>query len=209
MAPSESLAVVEPMRLADVPTVAAIERWVFASPWSPNAFAYDLTRRRDACYLVARYLPWVQPGPVGAADRNCDPSIMGYAGGWFIIDEAHIATIAVRPEWRGRGVGELLFSGLLRWAMTQGASYALLEVRVSNIAAQHLYAKYGLEVVGRRRRYYTDNHEDALLMTVAELNSPAYAERLAVREAALAARLRETLSMPPVLQPLAPVPVAY
>lgn len=201
------LAVVEPMRMADVSTVAAIEQWVFTSPWSPNAFSYDLTRRRDAYYLVARYLPWAQREQPGH-DRACDPSIMGYAGAWLIIDEAHIATLAVRPEWRGRGIGELLFAGLLHWAVAQNAAFAMLEVRVSNVTAQNLYIKYGLQVVGRRKHYYADNREDALLMTAEQLTAPAYTTLLADHERALAARLQQTLLVPPVLQPLAPVAIA-
>ena len=191
------------MRVADLPTVVAIERQVFTSPWSMQAFLFDLTRRRDAYYLVARYLPWAAEGQASdRADPQYDASIMGYAGAWFLVDELHIATLAVRSEWRGRGVGELLFAGLLRWAIAQGADFATLEVRASNAVAQRLYAKYGLELVGRRKRYYADNREDALLMTAERLSSPAYAELLEAHERALLLRLRQTLTPAPELQPL-------
>jgi ribosomal-protein-alanine N-acetyltransferase len=194
------------MRVADLSTVVAIERQVFTSPWSAQAFLFDLTRRREAHYLVARYLPWAADDqPSGKPGPPCDPSIMGYAGAWFVVDEVHIATLAVRPEWRGRGIGELLFVGLLRWAIAQGADFATLEVRVSNTIAQRLYTKYGLELVGRRRRYYADNREDALLMTAEQLSSPTYAELLDANERALLARLNQSLATPPELQPLCAV----
>ncbi len=197
---------IEPMQMSDLPTVAAIEQRIFSSPWSPHAFAYDLRRRREAHYLVARYLPWALREGAPVSDLGpIDRSIMGYAGAWFVIDECHIATLGVRPEWRGRGVGELLLSGLLQWAAGGGALYATLEVRVSNLVAQRLYAKYGLQVVGRRRRYYADNNEDALLMTTDQLGTPAYAALLDERQNALLARLQQTLAPPPALQSLEPV----
>lgn len=206
MQASAPRALLEPMELTDVPTVAAIEQRVFTSPWSPYAFVYDLRRRREAHYLVARYAPWAlrQGSPVSELG-GIDRSIMGYAGAWLVIDECHIATLGVRPEWRGRGVGELLLAGLLRWAAAQGAQYATLEVRVSNQVAQRLYAKYGLEVVGRRRRYYADNNEDALLMTTDRLGAAEYAALLDEHQRTLQARLEQTLVNPPALQPLEPV----
>jgi len=194
---------IEPMRVADIPTVAAIERQVFTSPWSAQSFLFDLTRRRNACYLVARYLPWVAAAPPpGAPNSQVDRSIMGYAGAWFAADEAHIATLAVRPEWRGRGLGEMLFVETLRWAIAHGADFAMLEVRVSNVIAQQLYAKYGLQLVGRRKRYYADNREDALLMTAERLSAPTYAKLLDAHERALLARLEHSLAPAPQLQPL-------
>ncbi len=206
MQASAPRALLEPMELTDVPTVAAIEQRVFTSPWSPYAFVYDLRRRREAHYLVARYGPWAlrQGSPVSELG-GIDRSIMGYAGAWLVIDECHIATLGVRHEWRGRGVGELLLAGLLRWAAAQGAQYATLEVRVSNQVAQRLYAKYGLEVVGRRRRYYADNNEDALLMTTDRLGAAEYAALLDEHQRTLQARLEQTLANPPALQPLEPV----
>ena len=91
--------------------------------------------------------------------------MLGYAGLWLLIDEAHISTIAVAPEWRGRGLGELLLASLLERAISIGADVATLEVRASNLVAQNLYRKYRFTVVGVRKGYYTDNFEDALVMT--------------------------------------------
>ena len=106
-----------------------------------------------------------------------------------MVDEAHIATIASHPEWRGRGVGELLLLNMLRVAQQIQAINTTLEVRVSNQAAQNLYRKYNFEEVGRRKAYYQDNREDALIMTVTVFQTQAYAERLDVLEEDLRARL--------------------
>jgi ribosomal-protein-alanine N-acetyltransferase len=181
------------MVLADVPPVAAIDQLSFALPWSEASYRYELTQNEHSHFFVAlaqpgrsrkpaeapgpaawlarlarRLGPAVRPGP-GPSPNGARP-VVGYAGYWFVVDEAHISTIAVHPEWRGRGVGEHLLVHLLGQALDLGAVAATLEVRVSNTAAQNLYRKYGFEQVGRRRRYYRDNGEDALLMTAAMRN---------------------------------------
>ena len=92
--------------------------------------------------------------------------IVGYAGMWNISGEAHVSTIAVHPDWRGQGMGEVLLNGLLNLAVALDAEYSILEVRVSNDPAQALYRKYGYEVVSRRKNYYRDNNEDAYLMNM-------------------------------------------
>ena len=92
------------------------------------------------------------------------PPILGFAGMWILYDEAHITTIGVDPQHRGRGLGELLLVDLFAEALRRGASWLTLEVRVSNAAAQELYRKYGFDVQGTRRRYYSDNNEDAYIM---------------------------------------------
>ena len=92
--------------------------------------------------------------------------MVGYAGFWLIVDEAHIGTIAVHPLWRQRGLGEKLLVTLLRQARELGAVLATLEVRPGNQAAQRLYRRHGFAEVGQRKRYYQDNGEDALLLTV-------------------------------------------
>ncbi len=91
--------------------------------------------------------------------------VAGFVGYWHVVDEAHISTIAVHPKWRGSGVGEQLLRATLEHALSLGAQMATLEVRVSNAAAQNLYRKYHFEEVGRRKNYYRDNGEDAVLMT--------------------------------------------
>jgi ribosomal-protein-alanine N-acetyltransferase len=98
--------------------------------------------------------------------------VIGFAGYWFIIDEAHISTLAVHPDWRGRGMGQVLLRALLREAAWRGALSATLEVRRGNRVAQRLYERHGFAVVGRRLGYYSDNGEDALLMTTHEFDFP-------------------------------------
>jgi len=95
--------------------------------------------------------------------------VVGYIGFWYVVDEAHISTLAVHPAYRGRGIGAQLLAAMLREAAGLGARLATLEVRVGNLAAQRLYLKFGFEEVGRRPAYYRDNAEDALLMTLAPL----------------------------------------
>jgi len=141
------------MTLDDIPAVAAIDRASFPLPWSEGSFRSDLTAN-PAAYLI------VAERPTG----NGEP-IAGYAGYWLVIDEAHLSTLAVDPERRRRGIGQELLEEAMRQAARQGAQLMTLEVRVSNEAAQRLYEKLGFRIVGRRRRYYKDNLEDALLMT--------------------------------------------
>jgi ribosomal-protein-alanine N-acetyltransferase len=161
-----------PMELADIPQVAAIDRLSFPQPWSEQSYRFELVDNRNAHFIVA-----LAPNPNGARGLWKQlwggwPArrVVGYAGFWFVVDEAHINTIAVHPEWRRRGIGERLLVKLLAQARGLGAATATLEVRVSNLAAQQLYQKYRFEEVGRRPHYYRDG-EDALLMTI-RLNAP-------------------------------------
>ena len=156
------------MELADLPQVLELDRLSFPLPWSRTSFEHELTLNPASHLFVL-----ADPAAVGAPDwlgrwRGESPArkIVGYAGFWLIVDEAHISTIAIRPEYRGQGLGEQLLVGLLRQALKLGAVLATLEVRVSNHVAQNLYRKYGFAEVGRRKHYYKDNGEDALLLTV-------------------------------------------
>jgi len=162
---------IEPMRMADLPEVEAIERASFTTPWPPNAYRSELSENRLASYLVARI-----------GDR-----VVGYAGMWLMVDEAHITTFAVHPSWRRRRIGERLLLAMLDLAATRRAREATLEVRVSNLAARRLYEKYGFRPVGVRPRYYSDDGEDALVMTTEPLASPSMQRRLAALRAALEA----------------------
>jgi ribosomal-protein-alanine N-acetyltransferase len=116
-------------------------------------------------------------------------TLAGYAGLWLMVDEAHITTIGVRPQYRGRGYGELLLVTLVEVALDINARWLTLEVRVSNGAAQNLYRKYGFRDAGTRKRYYTDNNEDALIMWTDELHSRAFQERYRQLKERLMARL--------------------
>lgn len=149
--------VVEPMSLDDVGAVHEIERLSFSTPWPAYAFEQELRGNRLARYLVAR-----------AGDR-----IVGFAGVWMMVDEAHVTTFGVHPEWRRQGIGRQLLLNLAELAIAIGARRMTLEVRVSNDAAQGLYGAFGFEIAGRRPRYYSDDGEDALIMTTPDLDSEA------------------------------------
>ena len=94
------------------------------------------------------------------------PKVIGMAVVWFIIDEVHIATIAVMPEYRGRKIGQKLLAVLLKDAVMAGAQHAFLEVRETNLAARSMYQKFGFQEVGKRPHYYSDTQEDAVLMNL-------------------------------------------
>lgn len=149
------------MRLLDIKTVMAIEKAVFPTPWKASAYEYEITRNRLANYQALTILQGDRPA-----------QLIGYAGYWILADEAHVSTIAVDPEWQGRGLGELLLLNMLERAFSQRARIATLEVRRTNSAAQGLYEKYGFNLVGERKRYY-QGKEDALIMTTGSLD-PEY-----------------------------------
>jgi ribosomal-protein-alanine N-acetyltransferase len=168
-APPERIAI-EPMTLADLPAVQSIEQASFSTPWPPHAYRSELETNRLAQYVVAR----------------AGGEVVGFAGIWLMVDEAHVTTFAVAPEWRRRRVGERLLLALLDLAVARRASEATLEVRLSNLPARRLYEKFGFRPVGLRPRYYSDNGEDALIMTTEALGSPAMVERVRLRREALA-----------------------
>jgi [ribosomal protein S18]-alanine N-acetyltransferase len=161
--------VIEPMRLEDLPAVHAIEEASFTAPWPPHAYRSELESNRLAHYLVAR-----------AGD-----TIAAYGGMWLMVDEAHITTFAIHPAWRRQRIGERLLLAFLDLAIDRGAREATLEVRLSNLPARRLYEKYGFRPVGLRPRYYSDDNEDALIMTTEPLKEPAMRERIAGLRTAL------------------------
>jgi ribosomal-protein-alanine N-acetyltransferase len=140
----------------------------------------------------ATLLPWVRHGSEEDLNGNGHEQVYplsGYAGLWLMVDEAHVTTIGVHPAHRGHGAGELLFLGLADIAQEMRAVRLSLEVRVSNLPAQALYRKYGLEIAGVRRRYYSDNGEDAYIMWSEPISSPEYKNRIARLRAQLATRM--------------------
>lgn len=139
---------VDRMTLEDLEQVLTVERLSFPTPWSRRAFITELTENGYACYLVVRK---------GA-------QVLGYAGIWLILDEAHVTNVAVHPDQRGKGIGHLLMAEIVRRCEERGCSRITLEVRRSNQIAQHLYASFGFVSRGVRKGYYTDNHEDAFIM---------------------------------------------
>ncbi len=157
------------MRAVDVPAVMEIERASFEAGWPATAFERELSQNQMARYIVAEW----------AGGQGRARSIAGFAGLWLMLDEAHVVTVAVLPHLRGRGIGRLLVHGLIGLARDSAMAVATLECRVSNEVARRLYAGYGFYEVGVRKRYYSDNQEDAVIMTTEELASPAYEQRLA------------------------------
>jgi [ribosomal protein S18]-alanine N-acetyltransferase len=121
-------------------------------------------------------------------------AVIGFAGMWLAFDEAHITTIGVEPAQRGRGLGELLLLCMFDEAVGRNANWLTLEVRVTNTAAQALYRKYGFTAHGTRKRYYSDNNEDALIMWSPALGEPEYRGEVESRRAALARRLGDRLA---------------
>ncbi len=177
------------MTTDDIPHVIAIENESFPVPWPAKVYRNELTRNARAHCLVLEMDASTQPAKDGkVSPARCTGSCVGYGCFWLMEGEARVSTLAVAPPWRCRGLGELLLLALIDEANSVGAELLALEVRVSNRVAQRLYAKYGLGIVGRRKRYYTNNGEDALIMTV-ELLGKAYQARLAQRKATLFSRL--------------------
>ena len=183
---------VEPMTLGDIGQVIKIEQMVFRAPWSARAYHYEITKNDHSTMLVVR--------PAGAPRNSIahlrhrlglarPAPLLGYAGFWLLVDEAHICTIAVHPHWQGRGLGELLLVSLFEQAILLGAQRATLEVRVSNNTALYLYLKYDFEIVSRRKRYYTDNNEDAYIMTTPPFETASFQANLDCRLRQLHARL--------------------
>lgn len=160
-----------PMTLSDTARVHEIDRMSFALPWSERSYRFELTENKKSVTWVAEAVP-----QEGAAEQ---PLVVGMIVIWAIIDEAHVATIATHPDYRGHGIGRrLLATGLLA-AYERGARLAYLEVRHSNLTAQNMYEKFGFEAVGLRPRYYKDNNEDAILMTLPAIDPLRLKEILA------------------------------
>jgi [ribosomal protein S18]-alanine N-acetyltransferase len=148
--------VVGPMRHEDVGAVHEIERLSFRTPWPAYAFEQELKNNRLARYVVAR----------------AGEQVVGFAGIWLMVDEAHVTTFGVHPDWRRQGIGRQLLLNLVELSVTIGARRMTLEVRLSNGPAQSLYRTFGFEDAGRRHAYYTDDGEDALIMTTPDLSDP-------------------------------------
>lgn len=186
----------------DIAEVVEIEKEAFSPMWVSSPFKRDLSNKR-ACYLVACLesfddagsAPNSQPleaedagrswlsrvtGRLGLGGNAPEPpppenyAIVGYVSVWYQGDEAHITEIAVRGSFRGNGIGELLLIGSLRAAVEYGSHVMTLEARVSNFIAQRLYEKYSFKSVGIRKGYYSDNREDAVIMTTTPIGTQEY-----------------------------------
>lgn len=203
---------VEPMELEDIPQVLEVDRESYTLPWPASAYRREVLHNRNARYIVLRHQPdgeveltpdqhdhrprlplpffrW----PLKSGDSHVARTgrIIGYAGMWLMVDESHITTIAVREQWRGKGLGELLLASLIETASELGVERMTLEVRVSNEAAQSLYRKYGFSQAGLRPRYYSDNNEDAYIMSTENIQRPQYHDVFSGRVEALRRRLSQ------------------
>ena len=203
------------MRREDIAQVVEIDREAFPTQLPPPNFQHEL-RNRMAHYIVAYDEEKLVEQPTAKAssgsgltrlasrlrqlfghdlsssDKPSPPIenyITGFVGFWVMADEAHITSIAVREAYRRRGIGELLLLAAMDWAMELKARIVTLEVRASNTAAQNLYLRYGFTRVGVRRGYYTDNREDALVMSTEDISSAAFQRRFRQLRRALAQKL--------------------
>ena len=190
------------MESKDIEQVSAIEKDAFPDLFPPTSFTQELERKRST-FLVSlihnqndgwKTLPLLNPQVKGCENpnkalsntyrrgysgwRNGDDFLTGMLGFWEMVGECHIVTIGVRRNFRRRGIGELLLLDCLEICTQNLIRTVTLEVRASNGAAQALYSKYGFAVQGRRKSYYTDNLEDALIMTVTDITSSEYIERI-------------------------------
>lgn len=138
------------MKEEDISQIVAIEEASFAIPWTAEAFERELKMNEYAHYVV----------------METEEGILGYCGLWIILDESHITNIAVLPQYRGQRLGEALLQEVMNKARALGGNTMTLEVRVSNEVAKKLYRKFGFQNGGIRKRYYTDNYEDGLVMWV-------------------------------------------
>lgn len=159
--------VLRPLSLSDLPAVAEIEKHSFPTPTREKVFHYELTENKLAHYqaLLTQRV-------------NEDEHLLGYAGYWLIADEVHISTIAVAPQRRRSGFGATLILNTFFMAYEHDAALVTLEVRENNFGAQNLYKSFRFESVGRRKRYYRDTGEDAILMTVFLRDNPNYKQFL-------------------------------
>jgi [ribosomal protein S18]-alanine N-acetyltransferase len=138
------------MTVDDIPAVIELDSLSFTLPWPERSFRFELTENTASrCWVY-----------------ESDGKIAGMIVAWLLVDEAHVATIATHPNYRRQGIAKKLLAHALRYMSKEGAVTSFLEVRESNTAAREMYHKFGYEIVGRRKRYYKDTDEDAILMTL-------------------------------------------
>ena len=182
----------------DISQVAEIEVEAFPTLFPPTSFNREI-KNRLANYLVVSK-PLLENGSpqhgesrslisgnilvrkahslwTGNDGTDSHDFIAGFMGTWYMVDQAHIVSVCVRRSHRGRGLGELLLIGAIEHAVAQNATVLTLEVRPSNVIARNLYKKYGFIDCGLRKSYYSDNREDAIIMTTNQIQETAFTER--------------------------------
>jgi ribosomal-protein-alanine N-acetyltransferase len=169
--------VIRRMSAEDLDQVIVLDCMSFSLPWPPSAYLHELTNTGGRVWVAEQELEaplaYRSPFPIPVADfvrPAGERAVVGVIVTWLIVDEAHIATLAVHPELRRQGIARNLLCVALKDAAENGMLSAFLEVRAGNDAAQDLYRKFGFEIVGHRPRYYQDNQEDALLMTLEKID---------------------------------------
>ncbi|OGO30885.1 MAG: ribosomal-protein-alanine N-acetyltransferase [Chloroflexi bacterium RBG_16_56_11] len=204
---------VRPMDREDLPQINEIDREAFPTQWPPANYRQEL-QNKLAHYLVVyddsrkvtppaglsrqcpfRLFNWLSSLLRHRSPRDDSPPevqhyIAGFSGIWLLVDEAHITNIAVRQQYQGKGIGELLLIATIDLARELKACTMTLEVRASNKVAQNLYSKYGFAQTGLRRGYYLDNREDAIIMSTDDINSDSFQAHLQQRRQALATKLK-------------------
>lgn len=149
---------IRPMTIDDISEVTRLDQESFSLPWPERAFANELNNPMSRAWVIDL------PGSI-------ESGLIGSLILWLIIDEAHIATIAVEKAYRQRGIAKVLLAHALLSIQNEGAVCSLLEVRYGNEAALELYKSLGFYQVGTRKGYYSDNHEDALLMNLDDISA--------------------------------------
>lgn len=162
IAPVVPTVAIEPMRRRHLRAVHRIEEATNPHPWSMALFVSELNRADDRIYRVARV----------------DHRVVGYAGLLLLAGDGHVANVGVDADHRRQGIASRLLIDLFRRAIADGVGALTLEVRASNSPAQELYRRFGFEPAGVRRRYYSDNGEDALVMWAGDVAETAYRDRL-------------------------------
>jgi len=145
--------VIRKMTIDDVLVVVELDKMSFSLPWPERSFRFELTDNPASRCWVA----------------EVDGRIVGMIVVWLLIEEAHVATLATHPDFRRQGIAKKLLAHALQYLSNEGAQSSFLEVRASNSAAQEMYGKFGYKESGRRRHYYKDNDEDAILMKLESL----------------------------------------
>ena len=178
---------IRPMDWPDLVQVAAMEREAFPTLWPPTSYRREMKNGMAEYAVCVREDEYVDVPPQQSRrgllrlfgrrkpqELVRQQLLTGFVGLWYMAGEAHIVAIAVRESYRRNGLGELLLISALEMGIRRGQQVLTLEVRVSNEAAISLYEKYRFHQVGIRRRYYSDNHEDAAIMTTEKLTTPEY-----------------------------------
>ncbi len=154
--------VIAPLARRQIPELLAIEARIFPRPWTANLYYSELAQPASRVYLAA----------------TVDGAIVGYIGCMLVVDEGHITTVGVAPEWHRRGIGTRLMHAITSAAIDRGARSLTLEVRMSNVGAQELYRAFGFAPAGIRKNYYPEVNEDGLVMWASDVDRPEYRTRI-------------------------------